>query len=571
MMENANDLSLSISKPPQEQKKPTSQPQKKEIQKEEEPEKIPHKKEKGKENETINYQPLTYEAYKYFNHIGPYIENVLLNNINKYILQSKSSESSESTGMSKLDKDFTFPKELLNYLFPNSQNVPLKISFRKFLFFDTKPFQMAFAIMISPKNSDPLSSIIPGPNNNSCNLIVLYSIFKSQIEHIYYSFSAIDDMVVIGETENILITAKADGSMDAYDLYNNFNKVQYYMNYENNTSIARDSSYLNNDKKVVEPKYKLILPLISTNNIIFTSQIKKFAKYVNDSFTDEKIYRIYAIDQLCHIASFNFRESSTHSENALDMVLSNPEINFDLEALIKRGFNISEDMEVECLDIKYFNDNYVLILTNFGLCSVEIEGKEHFIINAIYHNNSTTNSNNMTSFDVSDIGYIVCSFNDLSIKIYSMKNFEEIYQSHVTGLSEEAIIDKIVWSNIICKNGKGKLIRRSLLANFYLFTTKNDFVIFDLNQKKVEDIRKIKRKKELGAKQKLSRKNSIIDMSDSLFTDYSNFILQSNTKNDNEGKVEMHKLSLRKQYYEEISIKKANDKIIKKVLSLNGN
>ena len=37
------------------------------------------------------------------------------------------------------------------------------------------------------------------------------------------------------KTENILITAKADGSMDVYDLYNNFNKVQYYMIFTNAT------------------------------------------------------------------------------------------------------------------------------------------------------------------------------------------------------------------------------------------------------------------------------------------------------------------------------------------------
>ena len=57
-------------------------------------------------------------------------------------------------------------------------------------------------------------------------------------------------------------------------------------------------------------------------------------------------------------------------------------------------------------------------------------------------------------------------------------------------------------------------------------------------------------------------------MSDSLFTDYSNFILQSNGKEDSEGKVEMYKLSLRKQYYEEATILKTNEKVMKKVLTL---
>ena len=66
-----------------------------------------------------NYQPLTYDAYKFFVHIGPYIENILLNNINKYILQNTNQKAKEATGMSKLDKEFIFPEDLLSYFFPN--------------------------------------------------------------------------------------------------------------------------------------------------------------------------------------------------------------------------------------------------------------------------------------------------------------------------------------------------------------------------------------------------------------------------------------------------------------------
>lgn len=564
MMDNGSDLAISISS--QVEKKKNQQIQKTETKEE--------KKSEETKVQTINYQPITYDAYKFFIHIGPYMENVLLNNINKYILQNKS-ESSEATGFSKLDKDFTFPSELKKYLFVDSSDV--KVTFRKYLFFDTKPFQIAFAITLSKKTSNPLSSVLSPISSDSCHLIILYSIFKSQIEHIYYSFSAIDDMVVVGESESILLSAKADGQVDVFDLYNNFNNEQYYMNYENNLSIARDKSFLSKEKKVIEPKYKLILPIISTNNPLFNSQIKKLSKTVNDSYTEEKIYTIYSIDQSGHFGSFVIRESFTHNFSLLENAMLNPEINYDLTTIIKRVFNSPVEIETECIDMKCYKERKIYLLTNFGLCSIDIEGKEHFIVDVIYE----ANSNAMTAFDISDTGNVVCAFNDLSIRIYGKESKDVIYQSYAKGvafdkekkkieigLSEGAIINKIVWSNIICKNGKGKLIRRCILTNFYAFSTKNDFVIFDLNQKNVNDIRKIKKLKELGAKNKLSRKNSIIDMSDSLFTDYSNFILQSNGKEDSEGKVEMYKLSLRKQYYEEATILKTNEKVMKKVLTL---
>jgi hypothetical protein len=175
----------------------------------------------------------------------------------------------------------------------------------------------------------------------------------------------------------------------------------------------------------------------------------------------------------------------------------------------------------------------------------------------------------MTCFDISETGNIVAGFNDQSVKIFNNKDI--IYSSFVTDLLKTSYIDKIIWSNVICRNFEGKLIRKSLLANFYVFTTKNDFIIFDLNQKKLEDLRKVKRKKEMGSKLGLTRKNSIIDMSDSLFTDYSNYILQSDCQNLNQGKVEIHKLSLRKQFYEESAINRVNEKILNKVFSLPNN
>ena len=56
------------------------------------------------------------------------------------------------------------------------------------------------------------------------------------------------------------------------------------------------------------------------------------------------------------------------------------------------------------------------------------------------------------------------------------------------GIDDTTLISSICWSKVICKTIKNKLIRRTLLANFFIFTSKNEFVIYDLNQKKIENL-----------------------------------------------------------------------------------
>lgn len=526
------------------------------------------------ENIIMNYQPLTYEAYKFFVHIGPYIENVLLNNINKYILQSKGVVQ-ESTGFSKVSKDFIFPEELLLYVYPDASTTKTKISFNKFLFFDTKPFLIAFSISITPKtNSNNVSLIIPNNENNSfqsIHLIILYSTYKMQIDKIFFSFSQITDMALIGESENILIASRSDGLFSAYDIYNIFNIEQYYLNFESDNKLSIARMQLNNTttKTSNQPKFQLVLPFASSDNCAFSyllAPIKKIIKCI-DERQNEKVFTVYAIDYNCTLYSFIIRESYTHNNNSnIVQCLEHPEIHYDLSSLIQRAFN--KDEPLRCYDIKHYMNNIFILLTNVGLCSIEIEGKESYIINPLYSNQSEVN--HMTTFDISETGHIVCGFNDHSIIIIDMNNsYDIIYTSYVSNIPHSSHINKIVWSNVICKNSKGKLIRKHLLANFFVFTTKNDFIIFDLNQKKTEEIRKVKKKKEMGSKQHLTRRNSLIDMSDVLFTDYSNLILLSNSNEDNTARVELHKLILRKQYFDESNIERANEKILQKVFSLN--
>lgn len=498
-----------------------------------------------------NYQPLTYSAYKFFIHIGPYLENVLLNNINKYILQSKGS-TTELTGMSKLEKDFRFPPELIQYIFPQVDVKEVKMSFKKFLFFDTKPFQIAISVTLSPKNSSPLSSALPTSADESCSLILLYSIFKSEVEKIYFSFSPVVDMITVGESESILLAVREDGGISVYDLYNIFNNEMLYLNYENNCSITKSEG-------TSKPKTEMILPIITKQ--ISSNKIKKIIKCITERNSD-KLYYVYAMSTNSDLISFKLRESSVRSFTQLEEAMNTPDISYDISRQVSRVFNV-DNKSVYVMDIKCIEgvNDKIFLLCNLGLCEIDIEGKESFTVIPIMSNE--LNANDITAFDVSDTGHILIAMNDNSVKILS---HGDIIFSSTVDLGLTSSIDTATWSNIICKNSKGKLIRKSLLANFYLFDTKNDFIIFDLNQKVTTDIRKIKRKKELGVKKQLSRKNSIVAISSSLFTDYSNFILMSNGNN---GTVELHKLSLRKQFYEESSIKKVNAKIEQKILSLN--
>ena len=376
------------------------------------------------------------------------------------------------------------------------------------------------------------------------------------------------------------------------------------MGFENNMenlSLARlDLNQLRTPHKNNNPKYKLILPIFSSyniqfnknqsedqnltkENISFNSEVKKMIKIVNknneNSDDIDKLYELFIFDQTGSLISYQLNDSDLRSYTRLEHIFNEPYINSDLNPLIKRCFNtlpdkvanIKGNILTEIYDIKYYKENVIYILCNFGLCKLTIEGKDTFLCDVVYYSLSEENTNSMTCFDISDSGQIVCCFNDKSVKIIDADTKSIIYSSFVDNIDDSTLINSICWSKAICKNIKNKLIRRTLLANFFIFTSKNEFIIYDLNQKKIESIRKVKKFKEFGKPLKLSRKNSLIEMSDSLFTDYSNFIAMSECNQINNAKFTITKLSLRKQYYDESTIIKVNKKIIGKLLSLFNN
>jgi hypothetical protein len=77
-------------------------------------------KDNQEDNDTNNqqvsnaYQPISFEAYKFFTKFSPFVEKIILNNINKNILKNQNLQ--DNNKVNKMDKDFRISEDLLNYV-----------------------------------------------------------------------------------------------------------------------------------------------------------------------------------------------------------------------------------------------------------------------------------------------------------------------------------------------------------------------------------------------------------------------------------------------------------------------
>ena len=392
-------------------------------------------KEKKSKIMVASYQPMSYDAYNVFVKIAPSIETMLLNNINKYILQKKDDKQiEESTGMHKLSMEFNFPNDLLAYIFPKNSN-NIKINIDKFLFFDTKPYLIAYSLSLISNNSSSISQIFQDNfgDISSCNLIMIYDIYTKKVIKTLFSQSKVNDMITIGEGENLLVTARVGGEFDIFDISQKGDEngedigIKYFMGFEpdyanNNMSLGRED--LSNQKNIlskINPKFKLVLPIFSSYNFIsdsniiketdenlgFNSQVKKMIKVINKNTENknyiDKLYEIFTLNQTGYLLSFQFTDSDIRSLSRLEHIFNEPDIHSDLNPLIKRSFNTmpdngdysKENLLTEIYDIKYYKENILFILCNFGLCKLTIEGKDNFLCNIIYSCIEKENPNQM--------------------------------------------------------------------------------------------------------------------------------------------------------------------------------
>jgi hypothetical protein len=300
------------------------------------------------------------------------------------------------------------------------------------------------------------------------NFVVIFNLFSGAYEKLFFCFNKITTVVILGTSESILAASKVDGSIDFFNIRTT-GQERHYMNFESNINPL-----FNNEIK--EPKVKLVLP-IYTIQTKSHSRIVKLKKRIVEGI-NSKMIKLYSLslDGIIEIYEIN--------DNVIDELKEINKKNIKkINTLdVSNHFNnFSELGKFRCIDINYSrkSGNYtdlLYILTNFGLIKLSLAGKNDFIINSIL-------DINITAFDVSDNGFVVVAFNDLMVRIYDETNLNIITQLYAEEFSCDTIIDKINFSDIVCKNENNKMLRRSWIANIFAFTNKNEFIIFDLNQK----------------------------------------------------------------------------------------
>lgn len=379
--------------------------------------------------------------------------------------------------------------------------------------------------------------------SNEKNLLIIFNLFSNKIKRIFFSNCRITDCITLGKNENFILTCREDGIFDIFDIKKN---DEVYYNYKiSEVNITREIKTNknidnNNDHKNQNEAYdkNIGLPFYSTYDTIDTENIIKMENEIFKIIkkTNNDSNRIYALDKRGNLLIMvsSIKGNKMNSKNNKSNIY-----NCKSQNLLKKLYEIKlkdklkpllKGNDLKCFDIKrlqnendiFNNDNLnannvnfyqdiFLINSNLGLIKLTLIGKNDFNIRIIYNNFEEKNL--ITAFDLSDTGLILVAFSDLTIKVIDIENFTSIFQVNLPMEAVDTTLNKVFWASVICKNEKKKLIRRSLTANFFVITSKNEFIIYDLNQKNKVEIKKIKKKIELGAKKGLNRKNSFVDFS----------------------------------------------------------
>jgi hypothetical protein len=277
--------------------------------------------------------------------------------------------------------------------------------------------------------------------NDNINLLIIYNLYDNKIIRYFYSFTELTSILILGLGEDTILASNEDG-LSLYSLRGLNDK--YYSKSITNPLFAPEA---------IANKHKLILPH-STLSISSIQLIKKNTQ-------NNKIYTITNDG----IIIFEY------IENSEILLKKHNEVNIRASKVI--DLNYSKTTKI--YDVLY-------ILTNSELLKIKITGKNDYEINSI-------SNENITAFDVSDTGYIIMILNDMTIKIIDENHFAVIFQTVISDVSPHTMVDRVYWSNLICKAENNKLVRRNLMANFYLINTKNEFFIFDLSQKAKSDVK----------------------------------------------------------------------------------
>jgi hypothetical protein len=302
--------------------------------------------------------------------------------------------------------------------------------------FDSNPIQVAISLSIYKD-----SSVF---NSDNTNLIIIYNLYENKLIKFFYSFTEIQSIAILGSAEEIILAAGIDG-LYLYSLRGGNEK--FYFKASSNPLFA------DND---IKPSFKIILPMITyeLDNVI---RIKK-------NILNNRIYCVTNEGLINILEYIENNESPLKNHNEIRLRSGSSKI-----------IDINYSKLAKLFDVLY-------LLTNIELFKIKVTGKNEYEINSI-------SNESITSFDVSDSGHILTVLNDMTIKIIDENNFSIIFQTVLSDVSPNCLVDRIYWSNLICKAENNKLVRKNLLANFYLINTKNEFFIFDLSQKTKADLK----------------------------------------------------------------------------------
>jgi hypothetical protein len=359
---------------------------------------------------------------------------------------------------------------------------------------------ISLTIKFYDQNTSNLNLSVLGVDNPNVNLIIIYNLYTNREEKIFFSFSKITHMILLGSSENFILTCNTERNLEIFDLKSIDEKhCQIFENKNNPINQSYSSNKICNSNL----KFKLKLSTYSSGQICDSNFVSVYKKLI-ETKNKNKNYKFFILDSEGGVFIYEI------SENLIDTNFSSQEASYgnkfplrnisklDLGNKLERLLNSETESfnNLKCLELnlskKYSNSfsEILYILTNLGLAKVTLEGKDDVYLNSVYKINSEFNDcNKITSFDVSDTGHLALAFSDFTIKIIDEVNFNTIFQTFASTLSHDTVLDKIFFANIICKNEKSKLIKKSLIANLYVITSKNEFIIFDMNQKNKAEIK----------------------------------------------------------------------------------
>jgi hypothetical protein len=311
--------------------------------------------------------------------------------------------------------------------------------------------------------------------NNTVNLIIIFNLHTNKEEKIFYSFSKITHMILLGNDESLILAGKLDGTLDIFDL--NSIEEKFYGKFPNLNNLKLASLNLT---EILEYNFNSIISIKTR----LVDIVKKSS-------------RIYVTDAYCKLIIFEF---SDDKQNLKNLKFLRKITDLEFKQNLERIFNIDignihelpENHNLFIIDLKIKSDTTAMeekfyILTNFGLATINFKTRDEIIYKSIIENKSEINK--LVSFDISESNLIILAFSDSTIKIYQENTMNFIFQTAIPNVTIDSVITQILWSDVVCKNDKNNLIRHKLNANFYVLTTKNELLIFDLNQKTKNDIK----------------------------------------------------------------------------------